>query len=94
MTAQLVQLYNRAGADRQFEIVLFGYDRDQKSMEDYLKKSGMEFPAVNKADMDAVKELARTGDTGFIPNVVLVKPDGTLVSNDLDKVLQTLRGSE
>lgn len=91
MTAQLVQLYDEAGEDRKFEVVLFGYDSDQNSLENYLKKSKMAFPAVNKAEMDNVAELAKLGETGFIPNVVLVKPDGTMVDNDSGKVFETLK---
>jgi hypothetical protein len=91
VTAQLVQLYDQAGASRKFEIVLFGYDRDQKAIEGYLKKSHMAFPAVTKADLGKVKSLSKTGDTGFIPNAVLVTRDGKLVTNDLDQLLQTLR---
>ena len=74
-----------------FEIVHFSYDSDQKSMEAYMKKSHMAFPAVAKADLKKVGALAKTGETGFIPNAVLVKPDGKLVTNDLDKLIQTLR---
>tara|TARA_R110002096_G_scaffold16106_10_gene54997 strand:- start:8552 stop:8833 length:282 start_codon:yes stop_codon:yes gene_type:complete len=91
VTAQLVQLYNEAGEERKYEIVLFGYDSDQNSLENYLKKSKMAFPAVNKADMEKVAELAKLGETGFIPNVVLVKPDGTMVDNDRDKVFDILK---
>lgn len=88
----MVQLYDSAGPTRKFEIVLIGYDRDQGAVEAYLKKSHMNFPALKKDEIASVKTLAKTGDTGFIPNTVLIKPDGSLVSNDLEKVLQTLRG--
>ena len=91
MTAQLVQLYDEAGDDRKFEIVLFGYDSDQKSLEKYLKKSKMAFPAVNKADMSKVAELAEVGNTGFFPCTVLLTPDGKMVDNDLSKVVQKLK---
>ncbi|MEO0445318.1 MAG: thioredoxin-like domain-containing protein [Verrucomicrobiota bacterium] len=91
MTAQLVQLYEKAGDDRKFEVVLFGYDRDQASLEAYMKKSKMAFPAVNKADMAAVKDLGSLGETGYIPNVVLVTPDGKLVDNDQAKVFEKIQ---
>ncbi len=94
MTAQLVQLYNEAGEDRKFEIVLFGYDSDQSSLEKYMKKSKMKFAAVNKAEMGNVAELASLGETGFIPNVVLVGPSGELIDNDQDKVLKKLQSLE
>lgn len=86
-----MQLYDEAGPTRKFEIVLLSYDSDQKSMEAYMKKSHMAFPAVAKADLAKVGALPKTGNTGFIPNAVLVKPDGKLVTNDLDQVLQTVR---
>ena len=91
MTAQLVQLYNDAGKDRKFEIVLFGYDSNQSGIENYLKKSNMAFPAVKKADLKSVSKLGKLGDTGYIPNVVLVTPDGKMVDNNRDKVLEKVK---
>jgi len=91
VTAQLVQLYEEAGEDRNFEIVLFGYDSDQKAIESYLKKSNLAFPAVKKNEMQAVAKLGELGNTGFIPNTVLVTPDGNMVTNDRDEVMETLR---
>lgn len=87
-----MQLYKDAGKDRKFEIVLFGYDRSQDGVEKYLMDSSIPFPCVNKADMGDVKDLAELGKTGYIPNMVLVNPDGTMVTNDRDKVLAKLKG--
>lgn len=87
-----MQLYKDAGEDRKFEIVLFGYDRSQDGVEKYMTDSRIPFPAVNKAAMEDVKDLAEMGKTGYIPNMVLVNPDGTMVTNDREKVLAKLKG--
>lgn len=87
-----MQLYKDAGEDRNFEIVLFGYDRDQAGLEKYLAGSEIGFPAVNKADIAKVADLAELGKTGYIPNLVLVNPDGTMVHNDRAKILAKLKG--
>ena len=86
MTAQLVQLYDKAGDDRKFEIVLFGYDRTPDAHVDYLKKAAIKFPAV-KLDERKGLDLSELGDTGYIPNIVLVKPDGKMITNDRSKAL-------
>ncbi|MDB4662669.1 hypothetical protein OAE61_03445 [Verrucomicrobiales bacterium] len=39
---------------------------------------------------DKAQELIKTGSTGFIPNVVLLKPDGTMISNDKAEVMKKL----
>ena len=39
---------------------------------------------------DKAQDLLKTGSTGFIPNVVLMKPDGTMISNDKAEVLKKL----
>ncbi len=87
-----MQLYKDAGDDRNFEIVLFGYDREQAGLEGYLTGSDIGFPAVNKADMAKVEALSALGKTGYIPNLVMVKPDGTMVHNDRTKILAKLKG--
>lgn len=87
-----MQLYKDAGEDRNFEIVLFGYDQSQDGLEKYMTDSSIPFPAINKKDMGEVKDLAVLGETGFIPNLVLVNPDGTMVHNDRGKILAKLKG--
>ena len=37
-----------------------------------------------------LKKLVSLGETGFIPNIVLIKPDGSMVSNDRAEVLKKL----
>lgn len=93
MTKQLASLNEKnlkLGDKSKFQIVLVGYDRDAKGNEGYLKKGGMNFPAVKIADKESIENLTKKGETGFIPNVVLLKPDGTMVSNDRGEVMSKL----
>ena len=78
----------KLGDDRKFQIVLIGYDRTEELNGKYL--GGMSWPGVKIDEKGSIKDLAEKGDTGFIPNVVLLKPDGTMVSNELDEVLKKL----
>ena len=88
-----MQLYKDAGDDRKFEIVLFGYDRSQEGLEKYMTGSTIPFPAVNKANMGDVADLAELGKTGYIPNLVLVNPDGSMVTNERDAIFAKLKGN-
>lgn len=94
MTAQLAQLYKDAGADRKFEIILVSYDEDDKSLEGYMKKSKMEWPALKVSERDSVEKLTKVGETGFIPNAVALTPDGKLITNDLKEVEAKLKGGK
>lgn len=85
-----MQLYDKAGAKRNFEIILFGMDDGQPSMEAYMRDSHMAFPAVRMDLRGQLESLARTGNSGFLPNVALVNREGKLVTSDLDRVLALL----
>jgi len=78
------------GAKGKFQIVLVGYDRDAASNQGYLKSGGMNFPAVKLAEKEGIEKLTKKGETGFLPNVVLLKPDGTVVSNKKEEVMKKL----
>ena len=80
----------KLGDKSKFQIVLVGYDRSKEGNEGYLTKSKLNFPAVKIAEKASLKELTSKGETGFIPNLVLLKPDGTMVSNDRAEVLAKL----
>jgi hypothetical protein len=80
----------KLGAKGKFQIVLVGYDRDAAGNKGYLEKGGMNFPAVKIADKERLENLTKKGETGFIPNIVLLKPDGTMVSNKKEEVMKKL----
>jgi hypothetical protein len=50
----------------------------------------MNWPAIKLDQMKSVKKLTSLGETGFIPNVVLLKPDGSMVSNNKEEVIKKL----
>lgn len=80
----------KLGDKSKFQIVLVGYDRTKDKNEGYVKTSKLNFPAVKLAEKKSIKKLAETGETGFIPNLVMLKPDGSMVSNDRAEVLAKL----
>jgi hypothetical protein len=50
----------------------------------------MSWPAIKLDQKKSVSKLTSLGDTGFIPNIVLLKPDGTMVSNKRNEVIKKL----
>ena len=71
-------------------MVLVDYDRTKEDLAKYLKSSKMNWPAIKLDQMKSVKKLTSLGETGFIPNVVLLKPDGSMVSNNKEEVIKKL----
>lgn len=93
MTKQLASINEKnlkLGDRRKFEIVLISYDRDQEGFDNYLKDGTMNWPAVKFSKKGSIAELTKIGDSGFLPNIVLLKADGTMVSNDREEVLKKL----
>ena len=93
VTKQLVSINeknNKLGDKKKFQIVLVDYDRTAKGLEGYLKSSKMSWPAIKLDQKKSVSELTSLGETGFIPNIVLLKPDGSMVSNKRNEVIKKL----
>ena len=80
----------KLGEKKKFQIVLVDYDRSPKGLEGYLKNSKISWPAIKLDQMASLKKFTSLGETGFIPNVVLLKPDGTMVSNDRAEVIKKM----
>jgi|TARA_B100001057_G_C22851251_1_gene951060 hypothetical protein len=81
---------NELGKKKKFQLVLVDYDRTKEGLAKYLKSSKMNWPAIKLDQMKSVKKLTSLGETGFIPNVVLLKPDGSMVSNNKEEVIKKL----
>ncbi len=93
MTKQLASINKKnikLGDKKKFQIVLVDYDRSQKGLDKYVKDSEMTWPAIKLDQNKSVSELTSLGDTGFIPNLVLLNADGEMVSNDRNEVLKKL----
>jgi len=89
--ASINEKNRKLGEDAKFQLVLVGYDDSREGNESYLLDKGINFPAVKVESRQSAKALLSTGDTGFIPNLVLLKPDGAMVSNDNDTVMKRLK---
>lgn len=93
MTKQLASINEKnlkLGDKRKFQLVLVGYDRNEKAHHGYIQKGGMNWPAVKLDAKDGLKNLTKKGETGFIPNIVMLKPNGDMVSNDRAEVIKKL----
>ena len=85
----MVSLNEKNIADKKkFQLVLVDYDRTPEGLVKYLKSSKINWPAIKLDQKKNLKKLVSLGETGFIPNIVLIKPDGSMVSNDRAEVLK------
>ena len=80
----------KLGDKKKFQLVLVDYDRTPEGLVKYLKSSKINWPAIKLDQKKNLKKLVSLGETGFIPNIVLIKPDGSMVSNDRAEVLKKL----
>lgn len=81
-TPTLVDFYNQHADAGNFELVFISNDRSQRAMADYMKKARMPWPALPFSERQ--NTLARTYAESGIPHLVLIKPDGTIVSSSFD----------
>ena len=80
----------KLGDKKKFQLILVDYDRSPEALIKYLKSSKINWPAIKLDQKKSVEKLTKLGETGFIPNVVMLKPDGSMVSNDRVEVLKRL----
>ena len=80
----------KLGDKKKFQLILVDYDRTPEGLVKYLKSSKINWPAIKLDQKKNLKKLVSLGETGFIPNIVLIKPDGSMVSNDRAEVLKKL----
>jgi hypothetical protein len=90
----LAQIYDKALAldTRNFEIILIGYDESAAKHEKYMAKSKIKWPAMTFDDKEKLEKVVTLGETGFLPNLVLVSKDGKVLTNDRKEVLAKLNG--
>ena len=77
-TPELVKFYNKHAKSGNFETIFVSSDRNRKDMFGYMKKAKMPWVAVPFKDRRG--ELAKAYAKSGIPNLVLIKPDGSVVS--------------
>lgn len=80
-TPQLAKTYNRLKEEnRAFEIVFVSSDRDESSFKQY--HAEMPWLALPFSDRALKTALSSKYDVSGIPTLVLLKPDGTLITKD------------
>lgn len=78
----LVSFYNEVQqADPGFEIVLVSSDYSKSDMFDYIKAMDMPWLAIPPKESEA-QDLKKTYGSGGIPHLVIIKPDGSVVSSN------------
>ena len=86
----MAQLYKQAGAKRSYEIILIGYDDDQKAHEKYMSKSKMEWAGLKmSAKKDILKKLVPASE--FLPNLVMMDGDGKIIAKNTVEVMKKLQ---
>lgn len=77
-TPKLVEFYNKHAKSGNFETILVSSDRNENDMFKYMQEAKMPWVAVPFADRRG--KLAAAYAKSGIPNLVLIKPDGTVIS--------------
>ena len=77
-TPKLVEFYNKFNKG-EFEVILVSADRTKKAQLEYMTSTSMPWPAVklSKIRKSGLQSYAGQG----IPCLVMIKPDGTIVSD-------------
>ncbi|VGO21459.1 thioredoxin-like domain-containing protein [Pontiella sulfatireligans] len=79
-TPRLVDFYRTNGGGRLFQTLLVSNDRSQAAMFDYIKETGMPWPAMSFRSRGA-KQLTSTYSGDGIPRLVLLNPAGEILSD-------------
>ena len=86
----MAQFYKDAGDKRDFEVVLIGYDENQKAHEKYMKKSKMEWAGLKMSAKGAIVSKL-VPKTAFLPSMVMMDPAGKVVAGDTQAVMKKLK---
>jgi nucleoredoxin len=79
VTPELVKWYN-TNKSAEFELIFVSNDRDEKSMEGYLKDDEMPWPAFSFSTVRKEGGFGKYRTGGGIPHLVVLKTDGTVVT--------------
>lgn len=79
VTPELIKWYNKEKGDH-FELILVGADRDEESMEAYMKDDKMPWPAFKFSTLKKEGSFGKYRTGGGIPHLVVLKTDGTVVT--------------
>ena len=84
-TPKLVDFYNEnsAKAGKKFEIVFVSNDRDEESMEEYIKGDKMPWPSIKYRYSRKIDEISKYSSKG-IPCLVLVDKSGKVLSHSYE----------
>jgi len=90
-TPKLVEFRNKIAKD--FEVVFVSSDRDEASMQAYMKEAGMPWPALS-FNSDKKGELSKLFQVRGIPSLVVLNDKGVLVSTTARNDVATLSPEE
>lgn len=78
------------GEGIKFQLILVGYDPTEEGNANYITSKKLNFPALKVEGREPVFPVLMVGNTGSIPQIVVMKPDGELITNDEAKALAML----
>jgi thiol-disulfide isomerase/thioredoxin len=90
-TPKLIEFRNKIAKD--FEVVFISSDRDETAMFNYMKESGMSWPAL-PFNSDKKGELSKLFQVRGIPSLVVLNDKGVLVSTTARNDVATLSPEE
>ncbi|CAI4233363.1 unnamed protein product [Auanema sp. JU1783] len=80
-TPILKDFYNELKDSEEFEVVFVSFDRSSQDLQNYLSESHGDWYHVPFGS-DKIKELSQKFEVSGIPALVIVKPDGTIVTKE------------
>lgn len=93
MTAQLVGFQNDiAGLESPFpiQLIMVNDDDSEEAMHTYARGSGIGFPMIryDSRDLEEIQAFIGAPDQTPLPGVRLVRPDGSLVTADIEEAVE------
>lgn len=82
-TPKLVNFVKQNKDTSDFTVIFVSSDRSAKEFADYMKHYKMPFPAMS-FDKAQLKKIKRAYGASGIPNLVLLKPDGTIIKGSYE----------
>lgn len=83
-TPKLVDFYNQAGPERDFELVFVSGDRSEDDMFGYMGEAEMPWLALPYNQRVQAAELQAVGGARGIPNLLLLSSDGEVLAASYD----------
>lgn len=81
----------KLGDNKKFQLILVGLDGSEVANAKYMTSKKINFPGLKLEGRDSIDDLLSIGNTGFIPQIVVLKANRELVTNDENQAIEMLK---